>query len=276
MRWLIISLLLVALITVPIGVALWRQGEVQHWSSARWDSSGLAPTPATTPEAVVQVYCAASWGLKGAVADHCWIAFKEEGAAAYTRYDVVAWGVRNGAEAVRVNFRGVPDGNWAGNRPRVLLDRRGAEAAALIPKIEQAVADYPYRHTYRTWPGPNSNSFVAWIAREVPELGLDLPPRAIGKDFMGTRIIARAPSNSGYQVSLGGILSLIVARAEGLELNFSGVTLGFNPLDLAVTLPGLGRLRLLEGLSLTSTATSAIPDALDERDGDGSEQRTVR
>jgi hypothetical protein len=245
LRWLVVTALLILLVALPVGVAVWQQGEVQHWSGARWDSAGLAPDPAEEPGAVVQVYCAASWGLKGAVADHCWIAFKDAAAQAYTRYDVVRWGVSRGGEAIRVNFRGVPDGNWAGNRPRVLLDRRGPEAAALIPGIERAVADYPYRHTYRTWPGPNSNTFIAWIAREVPELRLDLPPRAIGKDYIGSRILARAPSNTGYQLSLGGVVSLIVARVEGLELNLSGVTLGINPLDLAVTLPGLGRLRLL-------------------------------
>jgi hypothetical protein len=244
LRLLVITALVIVLIALPVGIAIWKQGEVRHWSSTRWDSAGLAPNPATTPEAVIQVYCAASWGLKGAVADHCWIAFKPEQATGYTRYDVVAWGVRSGGEAIRVNFRGVPDGNWAGNRPRVLLDRRGPGAQALIGDIEQAVRDYPYRHTYRTWPGPNSNTFMGWIARQVPALGLDLPPRAIGKDFIGNRLFARAPSNTGFQLSLGGVLSLIVARVEGLELNLSGITLGINPLDPAITLPGLGRLRL--------------------------------
>ena len=190
LRLLVITALVIVLIALPVGIAVWKQGEVRHWSSARWDSAGLAPDPRTTPEAVIQVYCAASWGLKGAVADHCWIAFKPERAAGYTRYDVVAWGVRSGGEAIRVNFRGVPDGNWAGNRPRVLLDRRGPAAQALIDDIEQAVQDYPYRHTYRTWPGPNSNTFMGWIARQVPELGLDLPPRAIGKDFIGNSVFA--------------------------------------------------------------------------------------
>ena len=245
LRGLIITGLLLVLVILPIGIAVWQQGAVEHWSGARWDSARLAPDPEATPEAVVQVYCAASWGLKGAVADHCWIAFKDEDAPAYTRYDVVAWGVRGGGEAVRMNFRGVPDGNWAGNRPKVLLDRRGPEAVPLIAAIERAVADYPYRHSYRSWPGPNSNTFIAWIARQVPELRLDLPPRAIGKDFMGVRVLARAPSNTGFQLSLGGVFSLILARVEGLEVSLSGITLGINPLDLAVTLPGLGRLRLL-------------------------------
>lgn len=245
MRWLLSLLLVLILVILPVGLSAWRQGAVAQWNGGRWASTGMAPDPATTNEAVVQVYCAASLGLKGAVADHCWIAMKPENAPGYTRYDVVAWDLRRGGEAIRVNHRGVPDGNWAGNRPRLLLDYRGARAAELIPEIEQSVADYPYRHTYRMWPGPNSNTFIAWIAREVPGLGLDLPPRAIGKDFIGARILAPAPSHTGFQLSLGGVLSLMVARAEGLELNLSGIVLGINPLDLAITLPGLGRLSIL-------------------------------
>ena len=83
MRWLLPLLLVLALVILPVGLATWRQGTVVHWSGARWDSTGMAPDPATTRDAVVQVYCAASWGLKGAVADHCWIAVKPENATGY-------------------------------------------------------------------------------------------------------------------------------------------------------------------------------------------------
>jgi hypothetical protein len=34
------------------------------------------------------------------------------------------------------------------------------------------------------WPGPNSNSFTAWIGLEVPGLNLDLPVKAIGQSWM--------------------------------------------------------------------------------------------
>jgi hypothetical protein len=93
------------------------------------------------------------------------------------------------------------------------------------------------------WPGPNSNTFTAWIAREVPALGLDLPPTAVGKDWLGaTTFAARAPSGTGFQVSLYGLLGFTAAIEEGLELNLVGLTLGIDPLDLAVKLPGVGRL----------------------------------
>src|SRR5262245_9175397 len=78
-----------------------------------------------------------------------------------------------------------PDGRWFGDVPRVLTDVRGAEAAALIPKVEATIAGYAYNNLgdYRAWPGPNSNTFIATLLRAVPELGITLPSNAVGKDF---------------------------------------------------------------------------------------------
>ena len=77
----------------------------------------------------------------------------------------------------------------------------------------------------------------------MPALRLDLPPTAIGKDFLGTtELIARAPSGSGYQASLFGALGILLAVEEGLEVNILGLTFGIDPLDLALKLPGLGRI----------------------------------
>src|ERR1700738_5175796 len=53
----------------------------------------------------------------------------------------------------------------------------------------------------RPWPGPNSNTFLAHIARQVPDLAIQLPSNAVGKDFLpGGRVVALAPSGSGFQV----------------------------------------------------------------------------
>ena len=42
--------------------------------------------------------------------------------------------------------------------------------------------DYPYRETYHYWPGPNSNTYVAWILRKAG-IQFGLPTGAIGKDY---------------------------------------------------------------------------------------------
>ena len=67
--------------------------------------------------------------------------------------------------------------------------------------------EYPYANTYTLWPGPNSNTFVAWIARAVPDLEVDLPATAIGKDYIES-IVSTAPSGSGFQFSLRGLLGV--------------------------------------------------------------------
>ena len=155
-----------------------------------------------------------------------------------------------------------PDFAWFNAYPQLLLERRGPGTEALIDRIESAepglwllpilhdriesaVAAYPYADRYRVWPGPNSNTFTAFLARQVPELGLDLPPTAIGKDYLiGAKILDRMPSGTGWQVSLFGLLGLGLAREEGIELNVLGLSAGIDANDLALRLPGLGRLEL--------------------------------
>jgi len=212
----------------------------QWWEMSR-EPSGQAPDPATTREAVVQVYAARAASWRGLLAVHTWIAVKPTDALRYTRYEVIGWGVDRGAEAVRVNRSG-PDNYWFGARPDRIVDLRGAGVDAIIEKVEAAVAAYPYRDSYRTWPGPNSNTFTAYLGRAVPELRLDLPPTAIGKDYIpGGQPIALAPSGTGLQVSALGLLGVTAAWEEGVEVNLLGLSIGLDFKDPALRLPIVGR-----------------------------------
>jgi hypothetical protein len=236
----VILLCLALLLGGPAALALTRAADQPHWSQTRWDSAGLAPDPATHREAAVQIYAARSWGWKGAFSVHTWIAFKPAGAMAYERYDVVGWGVGSGRAALRRNIRPV-DGYWAGNRPTIVSELRGQEAAQVIPKLREAIAGYERANEYRIWPGPNSNTFTASILRAVPELGVAMPANAVGKDWLPLRSpVVAAPSNTGFQVSAFGIVGLTAGIEEGLELNLLGLTLGIDPKHLAVKLPGFG------------------------------------
>jgi len=213
-----------------------------NWWELSREPSGQAPDPSTTPEAVVQVYAARTVGWRGLLAVHTWIAVKPSGAPSYTRYEVMGWGVSRGAAALRVNRTG-PDNHWFGSRPELLVDLRGPDVDTIVEKVQAAVAAYPYPDSYRTWPGPNSNTFTAFVAREVPELRLNLPSTAIGKDYLaGGAPVGLAPSGTGGQVSLLGLLGITTAWDEGLEVNVLGLVFGLDVRRPALKLPAIGRL----------------------------------
>ncbi len=238
--------IVLAFVAVPLGLLVGSVagvfGQSYDWRTAPRHSIGIAPDPATTLEAVVQVYGARAFNWRGAFAVHTWISVKRRGAAAFTTYEVIGWRRWHGLDALATR-QGAPDRQWFGNPPEIYLDLRGDPIEALIDKIEAAVAAYPYKAQYRTWPGPNSNTFTAHIARAVPELGLDLPPTAIGKDYLGLgTFAARSPSGTGFQVSLFGLLGVLIGIEEGIEFNLLGLSVGVDPLDLTLRLPGWGRL----------------------------------
>ena len=234
------GLIMIAGVVALVAMAMSRV-TAQDWRIASQEPMGLAPDPATAPEAVVQVYGARTWGWRGKFGVHTWVAVKPEKAAAYTVYEVIGWRLRWADSAVAIHSRAA-DARWYGNSPELYADKRGAEAQKLIPRIDAAARSYPYANEYSAWPGPNSNTFVAWITRAVPELGADLPPTAIGKDYLGDRVFSAAPSGSGLQFSLGGVFALTASGIEGLELNLLGLTFGVNPFDPALKLPLVGRI----------------------------------
>lgn len=221
--------------------AVGRSVTAQDWRTASREPVGLAPDPAATPEAIVQVYAARTWGWRGNFGVHTWFAVKAAGAKAYTVYEVIGWKLRWSGNAVSVSERS-PDARWYGNAPELLAERRGEGVEALIERVEQAVRDYPYATEYAIWPGPNSNTFTAWISRAVPELKVDLPPTAIGKDYLGDKLVDSAPSGSGVQFSLGGLFAVTASGVEGLELNLLGLTFGLDPFSPALKLPLVGRI----------------------------------
>lgn len=224
--------------------------EQEGWWAARRDSARIAPDARKNADlAIVQVYAAPTWGWKGVVAVHPWIIFKRAGEKRYTRYEVISWG---SGDKVRRNSN-EPDGYWYGAKPRLLVEHRGKEAEALIPQIQAAIGSYPWPDTYHAWPGPNSNTFIAHIGREVPALKLDMPANAVGKDYRPlSNPIGLPPSGRGVQVSVLGVAGVTVGAEEGVEINLLGLNLGvgFTPLQLRLPfIGGLGRDNLQKNAS---------------------------
>ncbi len=237
----LIMLAIFAVFLVPLiaRAALYAAGDgPRSWRDADWSSTGTLPNAADYKPARVIVFTGKAGAWKGIFAVHSWIVFKAAGATEWTRYDVVGWG-----NPVRTN-NWPPDGRWFGNRPVAIADVSGADAEKLIPRIEAAVRDYSFRHAgdYRIWPGPNSNSFTAAILRALPELGVALPPNAVGRDFRDRLYAGRTDSGTGVELNLAGFAAVKLGWVEGVELDLLGLVAGLDLRHPGVKLPGFGRI----------------------------------
>ena len=209
-----------------------------RWSEANWGSAHILPEARDSHEAAVYIFSAATGGLKGAVASHAWIVTKEKGAASYVRYDKVGWG-----SPIRRNHR-PPDAYWYSNPPQLVAQAKGAEAELLIPKIEGAIAAYPYSEPggYTIWPGPNSNTFVAYVLRNVPELGAVLPPHAVGRDYLPDGEFWHVDADGrDLHVTLRGFLGFSAGMRSGFELHFLGLVAGIDIANPGIKVPAIGR-----------------------------------
>lgn len=231
----VLSYLLVAVLYLTFS----RSVSTRDWWTASREPAGLAPEPRTTHEAVVQVYAARTVGWRGYIGVHTWIAVKRSGDARFTVHEVIGYRIASGNVVVASHRH--PDGYWFGARPELLSDLRGPGVDAVIDRLVRAASQYPYSARYRVWPGPNSNTFVAWILRAAPELRTDLPTTAIGKDYLGAWPLRLTPSGTGIQFNAFGVLGIIVGWREGIEINVLGLAFGIDLRRLSLKLPLIGR-----------------------------------
>jgi len=247
----IFMLVIFALFLGPIiaRAALYAVGnEPRSWRDADWSSTGLLPKANADLQARVIIFTGTAGAWKGIFAVHSWIVLKHANATAWTRYDVVGWG-----EPVRTN-NWPADGRWFGNRPVAIADISGADAEKLIPLIETAITNYRFARAgdYRIWPGPNSNSFVATILRSVPELGISLPPNAVGRDFRNGVYAGLTDSHTGIELNLNGFATIKLGWVEGIELNLLGLVAGLDLRHPGLKVPGFGR------VGIESPVTTAL------------------
>lgn len=244
MKWVYRLLIFFLLLFLgPAWIAL-TQGIDRNWKTVSRASALLAPSPESAKEAIVQVYAARTYGWRGIFAVHTWMATKENGANHYLTYQVIGWRRLNGLSVVEI-MEEVPDRYWFNHAPELIAEVKGRDAEIAIEKIKKLSQEYPDSSTYRAWPGPNSNTFIAYLGRQLPELKLAMPSNAIGKDYLPEGgFFARAPSGTGYQITFWGLLGILIAEEEGIEINVLGLVFGFDPHGLALKIPGIGRLAL--------------------------------
>lgn len=212
------------------------------WQTASRESAGLAPKAEELHESIYQIYTARAFAWRGYFATHPWVSWKRRSDSEYTVAQVTSWGLRRpGGSALNVE-RDLPDRYWYGRAPTLIFEARGEKADRMIEKVEKLIAEYPYKDTYTLWPGPNSNTFVDYIIRNTPEVTVELPPHAIGKDYLvDSYFFDKSPTGSGVQFSLLGIFGLTIGAAEGVEVNILSMSFGIDILRPALKLPFIGR-----------------------------------
>lgn len=99
----------------------------------------------------------------------------------------------------------------------------------------------PAGRDYRNWPGPNSNTFVAWIIERTPGLHAELHHNAVGKDYPEGFRIGRSSAGYGLDLDLAWV-GLGLGLSQGAEVRLLGLTAGIDFWPPAIKLPFLPRL----------------------------------
>jgi hypothetical protein len=159
-------------------------------------------------------------------AHHSWIDVKAGDEQSWERVEVLSEssGVRRmpiGAAVARADRR------WHDREVRLLGVLQGDEARAAVERIQGLAGELEqkYRDDYLAWPGPNSNTLLADIASETPELAFLLHHNAVGKDYPGW--IAAGITTTRTGVHLDTLpLGFAIGLREGVELHLLQLTFG--------------------------------------------------
>ena len=75
-----------------------------------------------------------------------------------------------------------PEADVGGSPSRVAAEWRGEAAERIAAVLSRCSNDYPFCARYFPWPGPNSNTFVAWV---LARAGIDhrLGWRGLGRNY---------------------------------------------------------------------------------------------
>ena len=102
----------------------------------------------------------------GALAVHCWFVVRD-GAGGCSRWEVWQTADAGGTSIGHVHrdLKGPDEG--VGGGPAQTVARWQGPPAERIFQVLKGIEAYPWCRRYRYWPGPNSNTFAAWVLREA-------------------------------------------------------------------------------------------------------------
>ena len=121
--------------------------------------------------------------LIGALAVHYWFVVYDDDASCH-RWEV--WQTKNAGGTsyghVHCDLK-APEADVGGGPSRLAAEWHGDEATRIAAVLAEP-HDYPHSQRYRYWPGPNSNSFVAWVLKQAG-IRHSLHWKGIGRKWLG-------------------------------------------------------------------------------------------
>lgn len=122
--------------------------------------------------------CHAPLPYIGFMAVHYWFVVYEENAC--HRWEVWQTADAGGISTGHVHCDLKPPEEDVGGGPTVVDAEWTGEEAQRLKEVLARAPKYPHCNLYRYWPGPNSNTFAAWVLREA-RIEHPLHWKAIGK-----------------------------------------------------------------------------------------------
>ena len=145
----------------------------------------MAPGGDLTParDVLVQLRHASLPPPLGVVAVHLWFTVSDAESERCDRWEVWQTPDTGGLSFghLHCNLQ-EPDAGVGGGPTRIAARWTGEEASRLLVALTQSADHYPYLDRYRAWPGPNSNTFAAWVLRRAG-VAFQLPWKAHGKNY---------------------------------------------------------------------------------------------
>jgi hypothetical protein len=172
-------------------------------------------------------------------AHHTWLDVKRGSEAAWWRAEVSnSWA---GVEFLAIDSETARrDSRWNRRGLRVLAVQKGDEARAIADQLPAACAalDAKYAEGYRTWPGPNSNTFMTDLAGVIPQLRFVFDGNAVGKDWPDWFAAGATTSGTGLHLETP-LVGAAVGVREGVELHLLSLTAAIRLFPPALALPFL-------------------------------------
>ena len=179
------------------------------------------------------------------LAHHAWFDIKQGTEGDWVRVEVMSSAAFLRRDVVRVDAIGPASARaaerWGDRAVHLHQVVRGEEARRIGEELVRLARGYADAAVYNGWPGPNSNTFVERLGRQVDGLRFQLHHDAVGKDCEWLLRVGLTASGTGVELETP-LLGLQVGLEEGIELHLLQLTFGVDLWPPALELPFLPRL----------------------------------